>query len=97
MAFLLMIYVSQYFGILLSLWFGAASIAILSNVAILHSNIKEHNRRVKEMQGIQKGFEDMRRMGLVEKPRSDEPPIFIGETTDEPNRYLWWVCWKGGL
>ena len=96
-AYLLILYISEYFGIILALWMGCAFIAMFMNIHNLGNHLKWEENRRKDIKELNEGvLLETSRLGLVDKPRTDEPPVFIGETISCPNRYLWWYHCKGG-
>ena len=96
--YFLIVHVSDYFGLLLALWYGTASVATLLNMNTLAVQIKEHNKRVGDLHRFKDDcVENLRTIGLVDTPRSGDPPVFVGKSTTGPKRYLWWYGFKGRL
>ena len=94
--YLLIVYISEYFGVLLALWMGCAFIAAFLNMHNLGNRLKSEECRKQALRDFEPLLLETSRLGLVDDPRTDDPPVFIGETVKGPNRYLWWYHCKGG-
>jgi hypothetical protein len=94
--YILSIYVSVYFGLILAMMYGATFLVIFLNMDRVCTRLNIHNQSM-AIQMVRADIADINRMGLVKSPRSDEPPVFIGKTQVGVPRYLWWVHFKGRL